>query len=175
MKKLCVLLCLVFISSMMLPCTSFASSASVEDSNTVYYYLDDGSYIVSTLYVEIINNDGISLLDTVEPYYLRAQRYATCHDKNDELDWTVTLTGVFYVDPAGGESGMCESSELSAEIYDTSWGMYDVDERCMANNAYGACNMKDKFLGITTHTVSLEMILTCDRYGNITVLGEPTS
>ena len=137
---------------------------------------DDGSYIITTLVVENdVSDNANSTRSDSESYIKRAQRYAKGYDSNDELDWIVTLTGEFLVCPTCPMSGQCQSSKLTAVYYDTSWGMYDVDERCMSNNAYGACSMKDKFLGITTKIVDLEMVLTCDRYGNITILGQPTS
>lgn len=150
----------------------YASDAENLTNDAIYQYFEDGSYTVTTLSVDIID-DGISLCDAEpESYLLQAKQHVTYHDGNDNKDWVVTITAVFLVCPACAQSGMCQSSDLSAEIFDTSWGMYNVDERCMSNNAYGACSMKNKIFGITTKTVNIELILTCDRYGNVTVLGQ---
>lgn len=176
MKKIITMLLI-----MMILCASpfnvFASNvgsneAVSEDVFSERIDLEDGGYIIRTLTVERVTDTTTTRSDS-ESYIVRAQSNASGYDSDDELDWVVTLTGEFLVCPTCPMSGQCQSSKLTAVYYDTSWGMYDVDERCMSNNAYGACSMKDKFLGITTKIVDLEMYLTCDRYGNITILGNP--
>lgn len=173
MKKILTLF-LIFSFLFSMPMNVFAAEqSSLEVLSSEYTYFEDGSYIVTTLVVERIELDTSNgVRSDSESYILKGHRYANGYDSNDELDWVVTLTGEFLVCPTCPMSGQCQSSKLSAVFYDTSWGMYDVDERCMSNNAYGACSMKDKFLGITTKIVELEMILTCDRYGNLSVLGQ---
>ncbi len=172
MKKTIVFLLLLSILVAMPINVLAAAPLNSSSDNASYQYFEDGSYTVTTLTLTVID-DGVTTCGAEpESYNLQAKQDVSYHDANNNLDWVVTITAVFLVCPACAVSGMCQSSELSANIYDTSWGMYNVDERCMSNNAYGACSMKDKFLGITTMTVNVEFTLTCDRYGNVTVLGQ---
>ena len=171
MKKIILFVVLVSIL-ITVPANVFAAQPiRVMDSDAQYQFFDDGSYLVTTLDVVIL--DEISTRGAEpESYNLQAKQSVEYYDAYNNLDWVVTITAIFLVCPTCAQSGMCQSSELSAKIYDTSWGMYDVDERCLSNNAYATCNMKDKILGITTMTVNVEFTLTCDRYGNISVLGQ---
>ena len=173
MKKIFVLILVLSVLCASPFSVSAKTALSDGDSFSKCTYYDDGSYVITTLTVERIElTDSNLARSDEESYVLRARSRALGYDSSDELDWVVTLIGDFLVCPTCSLSGQCQSSTLSAEIYDSSWGMYDVDERCMSNNAYGACSMKDKFLGITMKIVDLELIITCDRYGNLSVLGQ---
>ena len=171
MKKLVTILMVVAII-MASPFSTFASENGnklvTASEGTTYTYFEDGSYLLTTLTVESDANfstsSGTRVLD---PFNVTATQTGSYYDSVGDLNWEVTLTAVFYVDPA--DYAECTSSDLTSVIYKSKWSMSNVDERCVTNNAYGACDMKCRFLGIVTQTVIVEITLTCDKYGNVKV------
>ncbi len=167
MKKLTFLLFFIFLFSSPFYASAndvFEFSSSSED----IMYFPDGSYMVT--YLELDNNglDDSNHSRATGNYEVGGTKAVEYYDTADNLDWRVKVTGVFLIVPSNSlDSGMCKSSDLTYTIKDSSWHIYDIVEQEITNNACGFCTMKSKFLGITTHTVNVEIYITCDYAGNL--------
>lgn len=167
MKKIAFLLMFVFLFSSPFYVSAndvFEYSSSAEE----VVYFSDGSYMVT--YIEL-DDDGLDSSNQARAtgnYEVGGTKAVEYYDTADNLDWKVKVAGVFLIVPSNSlQSGMCQSSDLTYNIYDSSWHIYNIVEQVITNNACGRCTMKSKFLGITTQTVNVEINLTCDYEGNL--------
>mgnify|MGYP003295030947 CR=1 FL=1 len=148
----------------------FASEEKNEliDSNVKYEYFEDGSYLVIEFEYDKNSFQLQSGAKANENYTVTGHRTVTYYDGDDNLDWKVTITGVFLIVPTNSlDSGFCQSADLTYKIYDSSWHIYNIVEQEITNNACGSCTMKRKFLGITTKTVDVDIYVSCDYAGNL--------
>lgn len=167
MKKLVLVLVIVAVLFAS-PFHTFAAEEQVvsaaSSDNVEYTYFEDGSYMVTVLTVEDVQASNTRAGDS---YTISAKKYTKYYDTSDNLDWTVTLKGSFFVQSGNPDSGNCLSAELTFDINDSAWGKYDVDVRPITNNAYGFCLMKCKVLFVTIQTVEVTLTIGCDSQGNL--------
>lgn len=127
--------------------------------------LDNGSYIV------------IELLETEYPYLLNynisstgktftklGTKNVTMYDKSDKILWNYFLSGFFLVNP-GVSSTAISSSYLVTN--DTNFWHFSNGNSSYENNVIkGEGTFKHKALFITIKTVSIDISITSDIYGN---------
>lgn len=171
MKKFIALLFVfVFMFTINVSASDSGLNADVDvQSNAVYEYFDDGSYLVTEL--KYIQNADVSQTGSKASgnYTVSGEKSAIYYNGDDEVIWKVTLTGSFLIVPSNSlESGDCQSATLTYKINDSAWHIYDIVEQVITNNACGFCTMKRKFLGVTTKTVDVDLYITCDYAGNLT-------
>ena len=157
------ILCLLYSSTVVV----FASSATpevfssdeaslIETSSTIEY-LEDGSYLVTTI--------KESPTPRGEIYSKRGTKEVTLYNSDDEIQWIYYLYGMFTIET--GVSVVCTDAYRAYEIFDTSWKEDSHSEWYSGNVAYGQAVFKRKVLFITTSTQNLEGAVTCDAYGVI--------
>ncbi len=159
MKKIIsILLALVFLT-----CTATCSvgAIGVESldaiTTTTTQYLEDGSYIVTTL--------TQSASPRATTYTKAGYKTVNFYNSDDELQWKYTLIGTFNV--VEGSSATCIGSTYTYEIVDDSWHLTDHNNRYTMNIAYGEATFKKKVLFIVTKTENINASMGCDRNGNI--------
>lgn len=154
-KNIFLSLLLTFV--MLISSVSVSASAYEDNQNNVFVeYLNDGSYIITNT-VKITNNS--------RAYTKQGYRTATYYNSNDVVQWTYTLNATFSYNP--GVSSTCTSVSDSYSISNDNW--YIDSHSCWksGNTAYGTVTMKHKLLGVTTQTVTRDISLSCDSYGNL--------
>lgn len=129
-----------------------------EDGNTTYYY-EDGSYTV------------ISAVEKVETAMTRAATKTTAgkvsainYTSDGEQNWIYTLIGHFTYEE--GVSCVCTNSTYTTSITGSGWKFYDPSNTWSDNAAYGYGVFKHKVLFITNNTVTVDLRIRCDSYGN---------
>ncbi len=141
---------------MLIGCFAIPMSASAADdkTTTTVEYLDDGSYIVTTL--------------TVPDIYTRStkstNKTATYYENDGSAVWAYTLYASFTYD---GKTSKCTSVSDSYVIYDDSWYMSSHSCKKDGNLASGTITMKKKVLGVVVDTVTKPVYISCNQYGNI--------
>lgn len=146
---------------------AFEGESLALNDNVSYEYFDDGSYIKTVTWCD--ENAQIQTgTRASDDYTVTGGRDVLYYDGDGNLDWKVTIVGVFLIVPSNVNlSGYCQEATLNHYIYDSSWHIYNKTATAITNNACGTCTMKRKFLGITTKTVDVDIYVTCDSYGNI--------
>ena len=120
-------------------------------------YLEDGSYIVTTV--------RTSPTPRAEIYSKSAAKEVTLYDEDDVIQWNYFLIGTFTIET--GVSCVCTNSTYSYNIYIDKWSLTDHNNWYSGNMAYGTAVFKKKVLFITTSTQNLEGAVACDAYGVI--------
>lgn len=166
MKRVAFLLLFVFLFS--LPFNVSASDALETDSTVEKItYFSDGSYMITYFQLDSELDDSKHSRATGS-YEVSGSKATEYYDSADNLDWRVNVRGVFLVIPGNSiDSGNCTDCSLTYNIYDSGWKISNISERTITNNAHGSCTMKNKFLGITLQTVTVDLYITCDIYGNL--------
>lgn len=150
--------------------TVFATDSPLEtvNNNVTYEYFDDGSYIKTVVRIDTATIKPAVDTRASDDYTVTGYKDAIYYDSNNNMDWQVTIEGVFLIVPSNvNMSGYCQTATLHHYIYDSAWHIYNKTATPITNNACGTCTMKSKFLGITTHTVDVDIHVTCDSYGNL--------
>lgn len=89
-----------------------------------------------------------------------AINYASDGDQN----WVYTLYGYFTYEE--GVSCVCTNSTYSTSITGSGWKFYDPSNTWSDNAAYGYGVFKHKVLFITNNTITVDLRIRCDNYGN---------
>ena len=130
------------------------------DDNSEIEYLSDGSYIVTTLNVYVVEGQARNT-----SYQKVASKTKTNYDSNGNLIWKYTLTCTFTVDE--GVSAVCTYAAYSTSINDNSWSFNNASTYWEGNVGYGKGLFQKKFLFVITQSVEIDISITCDAYGNI--------
>lgn len=127
-------------------------------------YLDNGSYIVTTVITE--NTSTLSLTSESSTAFTQAgDKVVTCYDKNNNLEWKYTLFAEFEI--VKGVSSTCTSATYTQTIYASGWSFSNGNATKSGNTAYGVGTFKHKFLLVTIETANIDIHLSCDAYGNL--------
>ncbi len=159
MKKIISILMFLCVIITIVP-TAYAEDNVQYDSQDVITeteYLDDGSYIVTT-----IRQTPTARASTYTKY---GEKVVELYNSSDELQWTYILTGTFQV--TTGVSAVCTDSVFYVGINDSSWHLTDHNNSYSGNTAYGTATLKKKVLFITTTTYDIDASVSCDADGNI--------
>jgi hypothetical protein len=160
MKKVLITIFLIICQLISASIPTYATSINVPefDESTSITYLEDGSYIVTTI--------------TSEPNLTRATTFTktgnkvvSYYDGDDTLLWQYTLFGEFLVE--SGVSAVCTSATYTQTIYANRWSFSNGQATASGATAYGVGTFKKKVLFVTTSTVDIDISFTCDVYGNL--------
>ncbi len=151
MKKIlvCTLAIVLALSTLATPC----DATSLGNSEVVY--LEDGSYIVTSLEVS----------KTSRSSSVRGSKSSRYYSASDVLQWTVVLTGTFTYN--SGVSASCTSATCDVEILDSAWSCSSKSASTSGASAIGNAEIIQKFLFVTIYTVPVSIMITCDTYGNL--------
>lgn len=117
-------------------------------------YLEDGTYL------EVTISESVSRALNQKT----GKKTYSHKNKNDELLWTVILTGEFTYDTA---SSVCTSADCKVMIANTAWYVISKTSVADKNTATADLTMGKKVAGIKVSEVSIDMKLTCDKNGNL--------
>lgn len=130
-------------------------SASVTETEESIEYLEDGSYIVTTIEESVSRAGGTKTGSKVRTYY----------DAKDVLQWKITVTGIFTYN---GTSATCTAVSGDTSIVDTSsWSLIAEAPTRSGNKAMLAVTLGEKWLGITIAESTYTVNLSCDENGNL--------
>ena len=189
MKKIIsLLLCTLLVISAVYPAVS---AESVESDIERF---DDGSYMTMTYYKPITNpvpeededywesvDDEAESTPTVLTKIIRwfkeffqklfakqstvtKTKYCNYYDSDDTLLWSVSLKGTFTYNH---RKAVCVNSDITCEIKDSDWKLIASDHREEGNSAKGSFTIRQYKLGVPLKLIEKELILTCDKKGNI--------
>ncbi len=166
MKKriLSIFLAVLFVFALTPSVFATDNAVSNTSNSTTITYLDDGSYIVVTLITDDISS--LSLNSTQSKSFNKVgNKFATCYDKNNNLEWKYTLSAEFEV--VEGVSATCTSATYSQTIYANDWSFSNGNATKSGNTAYGVGTFKRKVLFVTVDTANIDISISCDVYGNL--------
>lgn len=92
-------------------------------------------------------------------------KYCSYFDSDGKLLWTVSLKGTFIYNH---RQALCVSSEISYEIRDKDWKMLSYQSSETDNTASGDFTIRQYKLGVPLKLISRNIILRCDKNGDIT-------
>lgn len=127
-------------------------SADENVVSTSIEYLEDGSYLVTT----------ITETTTSRATVKTGNKTITYTNSDNEAQWTYKITGTFSYT---GSSATCTAVSDSYTIINDNWHMSSHSCSKSGNTASGIVTMKYKILGITIDTVSRNLTLTCSSTG----------
>lgn len=131
------------------------------DDETEYY--DDGSYTEYKTYL-VENNNALSSNLGLQ-YNKTGERIVTNYDAKNNVQWIYTLTAEYLIED--GVSVVCVNARYSTTIYNNNWKFSDGSSSYSSNTAYGNGKFTHKILFITTKTITIDIVLSCDKYGNL--------
>ena len=117
-------------------------------------YLEDGSYIVTTLRVN--RNARMS--------FVSGNKSDSYYSVNGSLQWTYTVYASFTYD---GVAADCYSSSSDISYYDPYWTCLSERVSPSGNTVYGSASFQRTVLGIVTNNESSYITISCDANGNI--------
>lgn len=174
MKKLFVLLCLVFISLFSFITKNIKVKAIDmninEDlcivSESVLYYVN-GDFIVTKVYdSNVINSvESINTYNMDSTYTKTGVSEVTRCNSNGDIIWRYVLTGYFEINP--GVSCVCYNATYSQYSNSSSWTFSNGATNYSNNAAYGQGTFKYKVLFITMQTVNIDVRVMCNSNGII--------
>lgn len=129
-----------------------ASAAQTGEREIVYF--EDGSYL------ETITAGGNTR--TIVP--ISGSRTYTYYSSDDVKQWAATLNGTFIYT---GTTAVCTVSDCSVAIYDDSWYVESKTAERNGATATATVVMGYKVLGITVSKKTCNLILSCDKDGNL--------
>lgn len=151
MKRTISLVLLTALLISVFPLNCFAASV---DEEIVVTYLEDGSYIVETIYISQTRASGAKTGSKEAVYY----------DSNGSAEWKAVLTGTFSYT---GSTATCTASSCSVTIYNSNWYVVSKTASKSGNIASADVTMGKKLLGVTVTKVTDSITLTCDKNGNL--------
>ena len=86
-------------------------------------------------------------------------------DSNGNTICIAILTGSFTYN---GASSNYTAASCNITVYNSSWNTRSVNSYSSGNSAIADVIMEKKFLFITLETINFSVVLSCDRYGNLT-------
>ena len=91
-------------------------------------------------------------------------KYCNYFDSEGKLLWSVSLKATFTYNY---RKALCVSSEINYEIRDKDWTIISYDSSEENNTAKGEFAMRQYKLGVPLKLSAKELILTCDKNGNV--------
>ena len=141
---------LILISLALISTSAYATNIDVYSTETIY--LEDGSYIVTTISTKEISRSSVKTI----------QKNVSCYESDGTKLATLTVTSVFNV---SNNSVTCTSSTYSTKIYEDGWGIYSASATYSNNGSNATATAtgtaKKKVLGITTKSIPLSVTITC--------------
>jgi hypothetical protein len=161
MKKLVSVLLALVIVSLSFSINAFAVTPAQTVVSQSTEYLEDGSYIVTTLTTTTQSN--ISLLSTT--YTKTSTKFRDYYDDESNICWEGTLTCTFSYD---GSTSRCLSASTGYTIYNTSWRCTSNTASRSGNTGYGHYTFKKYILSICVVTYSPTLTMVCSPSGSLT-------
>ena len=152
MKKIISIFLALVTLGLMIPAAQASVQTSTSDLDIIY--LEDGGYIMVEL-----NTNSDKARATVSK-----SKVATRYSDDDEMQWQIRLSGSFTYD---GTTASCTSSSCTVTIYNNAWYTDSKTSWKNANSAYATVVMGRKLLGVTVDRETIDLTLTCDRYGKV--------
>lgn len=151
---------LILLAMMLLSSVMAVPVMATETTREVVEVYEDGSYAVLEKTEVIVSNARSSTVSK--------SASSTCHyyNGNDEEQWSYTLNGTFLY--RYGSGAQAQNRSDSYKIYNSEWSMVSHDSSVGSDTVYGTVTMKMTVLFITIRTVTQDLSITCDMYGNIT-------
>lgn len=137
-----------------------ATQMITDENGATIIYFDDGS---------ILTISSIQETENAATPYATTQtksRIATYTDKSGDLMWRYTLYGTFSYEY--GVSSTCTNASYTKEIFSDKWSFSDGAAIKSGNTAIGNGVFSYKLLFATLKTYTIDISLTCDKYGNVT-------
>lgn len=128
--------------------------ATDNKNQTEIRYLEDGSYIITIIQETGSRATNTRTGTTIESYY----------DSDGNLDWRIVLGGTFTYT---GTTATCISSNITVNIYDSSYSKVSSSSSKSGNTASGSATISRKVLGVTVATNTYPLSLSCDKDGNL--------
>ncbi len=141
----------------MIPCVSAQETETRLVSETLEY-LDDGSYIVTTIHEEIP-----LIVPAATGYTKTGSKTISGKTSDGTVCWTFTLTGTFVVNE--GVMSACTTARYSYTVPVSSWSLKSGSAAKTGNQAVGSATFIKKVLGVTVETDDVSCTLTCNKYG----------
>lgn len=159
-------LCLIFTASAISYEEVTSVSEEVVDSYTTY--LEDGSYIVTTITKEIPESNGISTMSTVQT--IAGSKKTSHYSEDGEQLYSVTITATFEYDVAA--SVECVGQTCSTAVYASGYTMKDATATRNNYSNYRVCATASatavkKVLFVVTDETEITSTINCDYYGNL--------
>ena len=159
-------LCLIFTAS----ATSYEEVTSVSEEVVDSYttYLEDGSYIVTTITKEIPESNGISTMGTVTS--VAGTKTSAHYNADDEILYSITINASFEYDVAA--SVECVGQSCSTKVYASGYTMEDAVATRNNYSNYRVCATASatavkKVLFVVTNETEITSTIYCDYYGNL--------
>ena len=127
--------------------------SAVDASETTVEYLEDGSYIVTTITENSRGARSSSKSGSKSINY--------CNSKGEE-QWVATIHGTFSYD---GYSATCTNAYTSHTIYNSAWKLNSSSAERSGNQAIGRFVFKYYLLGVPINTIERTVVLTCSPNG----------
>lgn len=121
-------------------------------------YLEDGSYIVTTIAEEY----NVAIARTT--YSKTGSKTVTIYNSDDEKMVQLKLTGIFNYT---GSSATCTSASTSYTVYNDNWKVTSATASKSGNKATGNFTSKRYTLLIPVETVNSTVTITCSNSGTL--------
>jgi len=138
-------------------------SPTVQDADgaTVIYYEDGSSFTITPVRVDesanLMRATAKTKSSSRDVYFTNAEGV---------MEWKYTLSATFsYVE---GVSSTCTNASYTQTVYSGGWKFSDGAATKSGNVATGNGKYVKKILFITAKTYNIDIIISCDKYGNIT-------
>ncbi len=147
---LCIFALILLFNGFIQPC------AATAQSNSEITYFNDGSYFEITVNTLQKSRSG----NTVS-----GEKVYSYYNNKSELQWEFVVAGVFeYV---YGIHAICTRTACDVYIEDSVWSCTDKSSVTSGDSAVAHAEVVKKFLLVTIQTVPVDLVLTCDLYGNL--------
>lgn len=121
----------------------------------------DGSYCIIRTDAETIYDNYNNPINRSTVSGSKEQKY---YSSDDILQWTVKVKGNFTYN---GTTSSCTSASHTVTINNSSWYTYSQNSYASGNTAIANVVLKKKHLGVVVSTQNVHLVLTCDKYGNL--------
>ncbi|MBQ8209512.1 MAG: hypothetical protein IJZ35_02880 [Clostridia bacterium] len=156
MKKiLSLVLSLILLSSVCI-ITAYADDSVIVSESIEY--LDDGTYVVTTLTVE--DDNSVARATSTKT----GSKTITLYNSDDEALVTMKLTASFSYT---GSSATCISASTSYTIHNSNWKVTSATASKSGNKATGNFTAKKYLLGIPIQTKEHTLTITCSNTGTL--------
>lgn len=154
-KLLSLILSLTFILTVITP--SFAAMQNPPSANVKYTYFEDGSYTISVIEDEPMNQSTKASNTTTK------SKMSTHYSSSNVKLWYVKVTGTFTYD---SKTSKCTSSQVSAGSYNNSWKISNKSASTSGSTAIASATAKLYTGTVISQTKQETVKLTCDKNGN---------
>ncbi len=140
-----------------------AQSQKEETQQIVYY--EDGSYAIITFSEEASVSNTQSQERSLAVTQTKAgSKNCSFYNDDDELQWVVTLRGVFSYN---GSSATCTESTVSSTVYYSNWKVTSAVASKSGATAIGDFVVKRYTLLVPVQTENVHLTITCSANGNL--------